>query len=97
MSNRMFKICRQSIALFLMVGLLEACSGNSGKARCYYVSNDGDDKNSGLSADQPWKSITRVNEQEAFLPGDRILFRCGDKWCDTLALTPRGSGSLGKK
>lgn len=97
MSNRMFKICRQSIALFLMVGLLEACSGNSGKARCYYVSNDGDDKNSGLSADQPWKSITRVNEQEAFLPGDRILFRCGDKWCDTLALTPRGSGSLGKE
>jgi len=43
----------------------------------YYVSNDGNDKNDGLSPDSAWQSLSRVNEAE-LLPGDGVRFRRGD-------------------
>ena len=42
----------------------------------YYVSTDGNDSNDGLSAQSPFKSISRVN-QLALQPGDRLLFKRG--------------------
>lgn len=49
------------------------------KARIFYVSNDGDDTNSGLSEAEPIKSIEKVNIL-GLLPGDRVLFRRGDEF-----------------
>ncbi|MBV7276193.1 hypothetical protein I6U48_25250, partial [Clostridium sp. PL3] len=49
----------------------------------YYVSNSGDDNNSGLSEAHPWKSISKVNNYN-FKPGDVIHFKCGDIWREQL-------------
>ncbi len=45
----------------------------------YYVSNNGDDNNSGLSKKSPWKSLEKVNNYN-FKPGDIICFKKGDAW-----------------
>lgn len=47
----------------------------SGKT--YYVSNDGDDKNDGLSPDTPWKTLDRVSNADLAF-GDGVLFKRGD-------------------
>lgn len=58
----------------------------------YYISTSGNDANSGLKPGKAWKSIEKVNEI-LFKPGDRILFRCGDKWEGSTGLRPQGNGS----
>jgi hypothetical protein len=46
----------------------------------YYVSSSlGDDSNSGLSPDQPWRTTNRVNSA-SIGGGDSVLFKCGDLW-----------------
>ena len=45
----------------------------------YYTSNLGDDNNSGLTEEQPWKTIGKVNSFK-FQPGDIINFKCGNVW-----------------
>jgi hypothetical protein len=46
----------------------------------YYVSNStGNDSNTGLSQGAPLKSIAKVNGLN-LLPGDQVLFKCGDTW-----------------
>lgn len=51
----------------------------------YYMSNDGNDDNTGLSEDAPWKTIEKLNTALAVAgnggwvaPGDKILFKRGD-------------------
>ncbi|VAW13014.1 hypothetical protein MNBD_BACTEROID01-365, partial [hydrothermal vent metagenome] len=48
-------------------------------AGTYYVSNDGNDSNSGNSPQNAWATIERVNSQP-FQPGDKILFNRGGSW-----------------
>ena len=43
----------------------------------YYVANNGDDANSGIRIDQPWKTLEKVNAAR-FQPGDVVMFRRGD-------------------
>lgn len=64
-------------------------------ALSYYVSSNGDDSAAGTSEETAWKTLDRVN-REHFIPGDRILFRCGDEWEDG-TLVPKGSGSTAAK
>ncbi len=45
----------------------------------YYVSNDGNDDNDGLSENTPWKTIDKVNTAE-LKHGDGVLFKRGDLW-----------------
>lgn len=59
----------------------------------FYVSSQGDDSAAGTSEDAAWKTLSRVN-QEHFIPGDRILFCCGDEW-ENETLFPHGSGENG--
>jgi parallel beta-helix repeat protein len=57
------------------------------------VSASGNDSNSGISPDQPWKSLAKVN---SFIPvpGDQILFNRGDEWVGTIKANASGtSGS----
>lgn len=58
----------------------------------YYLSNNGDDQNSGKSIESPWKSIEKLNKfllSEEFHPGDEILFRKGDLFYGQINL-PKG-------
>jgi hypothetical protein len=58
----------------------------------YYVSNDGDDSNDGLSpgADGAWRTIAKVNAS-TFSPGDAVLFQRGGEWRDQLIITWSGT------
>ena len=58
----------------------------------YYVSTAGNDNNSGLSPALAWKTIAKINSF-TFSAGDRILFRRGDQWRETIIV--KGSGSAG--
>ncbi len=63
------------------------------QSKTYFVSPDGNDRASGLSTKDAWKTIERVN-QAAFQPGDKILFKAGGIWYGQLK--PQGSGAPGK-
>ena len=58
----------------------------------YYVSNSGSDVNSGASASQAWKTLSKVAHYPFFAAGDRILFERGSSWSGT-ALTFSDSGT----
>ncbi len=45
----------------------------------YYVSNSGDDQNTGMSEFEAWHSLDKVNSF-IFQPGDSVLFKRGDVW-----------------
>ena len=74
-------------ALILMVPEIFAGAG-----RTFYVSSsEGDDANDGLSQAQPFATIQKVNDL-ALLPGDAVLFKCGDLWRgEMLIITESGT------
>ncbi|MBN2485473.1 MAG: T9SS type A sorting domain-containing protein [Bacteroidales bacterium] len=57
----------------------------------YYVSNSGNDSANGTSPETAWKTIAKVNSG-SYLPGDSILFKCGDIW-RMETLIPPSSGT----
>jgi hypothetical protein len=59
-------------------------------ATTYYVSNSGNDSNSGTSPQYPWKTITRVNSQQ-YAPGDTILFFGGQSFSGNVVLESSGT------
>jgi len=66
----------------MLIGSLSAFSTN------YYVSQSGNDSNTGLSDAQAWKTVNKVNGF-TFTSGDSILFKGGDVWATTY---PTGGG-----
>lgn len=54
-------------------------------ANVYYVSNNGDNKNDGITPETPFSSVTRANLFAK--PGDVILFECGSIFREPLALS----------
>lgn len=74
----------------LMLCLLPVCAGNSNN-KIYYIDNvDGSDTNTGLSAEESWKTFRNVNDRE-FKPGEQILLKSGCVWNGSLF--PKGNGS----
>lgn len=74
-------------ALFLLVAILPQAA----LAVTYYVSeSSGSDTNSGLSSNNPFQSLAKVNSL-ALNPGDQVLFRSGESWAGML--WPQGSGT----
>jgi hypothetical protein len=72
-----------------------ACTGEDKPAsitNTYYVSPDGNDSATGLSPDQAWKSIERVNICK-LVPGDQVLFESGASFSGTLWLSHDDSAS----
>jgi len=63
---------KKGILLFIIV-ILSLTSG----AKIYYVSNAGNDSNTGLSESQAWKTLEKVQAFD-FSSYDTISFRCGD-------------------
>jgi len=59
------------------------CSGTT-----YYVSNSGNDSNSGVSASAPWKTVAKVIGFEPSLrQGDCVLFQQGGVWNEQLTIS----------
>ncbi|MBR5307547.1 MAG: S-layer homology domain-containing protein [Clostridia bacterium] len=58
--------------------------------KAYYVSSSaGNDENDGLSADKPFKTITKVNAAN-LVPGDVVYFKRGDEWRGTTLKAKNG-------
>jgi hypothetical protein len=54
----------------------------------YYVSNTGNDANSGTSASSPWRTIAKVKSFEPSLkPGDNVRFERGGIWYEMLEIS----------
>ena len=60
--------------------------------RSFYVDPAGSDSNSGTSTASPWRSIAKVNAL-TFGPGDKIYFKRGGLWRETIQ--PGRGGSAG--
>jgi hypothetical protein len=65
-----------------------------GFAATYYVSNTGNDANSGLTIALPWKTLAKVRAS-TFTAGDIILLKSGDFFNEYFSLS--SSGSLANK
>lgn len=74
-----------------LLGLMASLATAPLVATDYYVAMTGDDSNPG-TAGAPWRTIARVNNAD-LQPGDRVLFRRGDNWAETLH--PSASGAPG--
>jgi hypothetical protein len=92
-SGRFYRhdIAWQGVAFLLL--LLAVFAVPARGAHYYLDSTLGDDARSGLSQDQAWKSVAKVNAT-TFLPGDEILLKRGGRWQGTLH--PLGSGTVEK-
>lgn len=57
--------------------------------KCYYVSAQGDDNNSGLSPEDALKTLSAVKSlSDKLTAGDAVLFRCGDIFRGGLPIIP---------
>jgi hypothetical protein len=77
--HRYVRFIFASFFLSLLLG-----GGNRILAADYYVSwQSGNDTNSGISPEAPWKSLARVNHAD-LQPGDRVLLHVGETWREEL-------------
>jgi len=60
----------------------------------YYVANNGDDSNDGLSPATPWRTLSKVNSEfgNSISQGNDIYFNRGDTWTNEV-LTPSLGGT----
>jgi hypothetical protein len=73
--------------------LAAVCLAGTSWATTYYVdSAGGNDSNSGLSTQAPWKTVAKVNAS-TLVAGDAVLFKRGGVWNEILA--PTSSGAAG--
>lgn len=70
-----------------------ACTASANK---YYVSSTGDDANTGLSAGNAWKTITRVNDF-TFQPGDTLAFEGGSTFSGSITNASLSHGEPGNR
>jgi parallel beta-helix repeat protein len=81
------------VYLNIILTFLFLCFLFPANATNYYVSNSGSDSNPGTSDSLSWRSLDKVNAS-VVKPGDRILFKRGDRWTGTIKVNASGtSGS----
>jgi hypothetical protein len=68
---------------FLKICFIIVFAGQQSFATNYYVSNTGNDSNSGTSIANAWETITKINGT-IFNPGDIILFEGGETFSGSL-------------
>jgi len=81
---------RTGILIFLMI--IENIGCVDYQSNKYYISNNGNDENTGLTRSNAWKTLDKINSA-TLKPGDAILFESGGVWEGHLS--PQGSGKPG--
>jgi len=74
---------------FLIISLCLTLISATASASHYYVSNSGNDSNSGTSEQTPWETLSKLDSID-FSAGDVIHFKCGDKWLGRFRVTESG-------
>jgi hypothetical protein len=86
------------IALLTCAGFAQAAHLRRHRGRVFFVSQSGNDSNSGLSRLRPWQTVSRVNEA-GLQPGDEVLFAGGQTFSDATLMPGQGfdvSGEPGR-
>src|SRR6185312_12668515 len=65
--------------------------GFTADARNYYISNSGNDANSGTDPSAPCQTLNKVNLFKSFVPGDNILFNRGDTFYGSITISNSGT------
>ncbi len=78
--------------IFLFILIVLAATNLAAQNKTYFVSTSGNDNADGLSVENAWKSLEKVNSV-TFQPGDKILFKSGEEWKGQLFM--KGSGAEG--
>src|SRR5665213_3489094 len=65
--------------------------GFTADAKNYYISNSGNDANSGTDLSTPWQTLNKVNSFKSFSPGDNILFNKGDTFYGSITISNSGT------
>ena len=91
-SNLLIQITGAYVAIddiqFTRQPMIQAATGQ------YFVSSsEGDDANTGLTPETPWKTFAPVN-QRIFAPGSAIFLKRGDVWNEELNLRGNGADAL---
>ena len=79
-----------------MTPLLAGCGAESadatqvGPATYYVDATRGDDANSGLSPESPWRTLTQASTLQ-LQPGERLLLKCGETFEGRLEICGRGT------
>jgi hypothetical protein len=66
------------------------CATAASAQTSYYLSNGGNDANSGTSPAAAWQTLARASSFGGYQPGDSILLRAGDVFRGTLTLNTDG-------
>jgi parallel beta-helix repeat protein len=88
----MEKVQLKNYCIVCLCVIIFGLSNFSAYATTYYVSNAGNDSNSGITTALPWKTLAKVNST-TFKAGDQILFQNGSTFYGTL--TVKNSGFAG--
>lgn len=59
----------------------------------YYLSNSGNDANSGTDPFAPWQTLTKLNSFKNLKPGDSVLFKRGDSFYGSITISNSGTAS----
>lgn len=77
-------------ALYIFcIALLMSCSTGE-KHKTYFFSNSGNDTNTGLSENDPWKSLSKIDSL-ILNPGDKILLNRGDVFHGSIFIRHSGT------
>jgi hypothetical protein len=74
----------------LIILLILTLSSILSQAAVYYVSQGGNDNNSGTSISSPWRNISKVNSR-SYSPGDQILFERGGVYRGSIVINQSGT------
>ena len=78
----------------ILLPVLILCSF-AAQAKNYYLSATGSNTNNGLTPATAWQTIAKANASFSLvLPGDSILFRCGDTFYGALVIGKSGTSTL---
>lgn len=85
------KLKKKKNTIKILICLIFILSAGKSESRSYYLSQSGNDNNSGLSSDLAWKTIDKLNSMmKKFLPGDEILFERGSYFTGQIKITVSG-------
>lgn len=77
--------------LFISLFLCLFISCNTGtRSTTYYFSNSGDDNNTGVSKNNAWKNLNKL-DTITLNPGDKIFLKCGDLFTGTINISFSGT------